>query len=376
MPFARYGREKMSINAVLRVVVSLASVLLSVPLAAQTGYSFLDLGPPVASGDSQFRINNSGQIVGWGCVWQEGHWLNPGLLADGRMSRANDINDSGVVVGWAYTGATDADHLPLYHAVVQETGAPPFDLGTVGVWSWAGRINNSGQIIGRSALDSYGGEQVAVFWDERVLAVVPALRWAGDINNSGLIAGASDTNAILWKHGMVEDLGPGVAVAISDSGAAVGYSQLSSGWRQATLWLHDGVVVALDMETVLDVNNRGAVVGATLVGDSGRPAKRASLWHEGAILDLNSLLPASSGWALLEAQAINDAGQIVGLGTLQGQTHGFLLTPVPEPSGLLALTAASAGLLALARRRRGRSQGPVQARLSSASQAGASVAPA
>lgn len=43
--------------------------------------------------------------------------------------------------------------------------------------------------------------------------------------------------------------------------------------------------------------------------------------------NLNALIPADSGWALTAATAINDAGQIVGTGILDGQTRAFLLTP-------------------------------------------------
>jgi len=52
------------------------------------------------------------------------------------------------------------------------------------------------------------------------------------------------------------------------------------------------------------------------------------LWDSaGGIFDLNSLIPADSGWELLLASAINDAGQIVGAGLFNGKTHAFLLTP-------------------------------------------------
>ncbi len=47
--------------------------------------------------------------------------------------------------------------------------------------------------------------------------------------------------------------------------------------------------------------------------------------------DLNALIPAT-GWALHNATAINNAGQIVGWGDLNGVSHGFLLTPT---SGIL-----------------------------------------
>lgn len=44
--------------------------------------------------------------------------------------------------------------------------------------------------------------------------------------------------------------------------------------------------------------------------------------------DLNNLIPASSGWVLVEANAINNTGQITGYGLKGGHNHAFLLTPV------------------------------------------------
>jgi hypothetical protein len=44
-----------------------------------------------------------------------------------------------------------------------------------------------------------------------------------------------------------------------------------------------------------------------------------------------------SGWVLSKASGINDLGQIVGAGSINGQTHAFLMTPVPEPATLLLL---------------------------------------
>jgi MYXO-CTERM domain-containing protein len=54
---------------------------------------------------------------------------------------------------------------------------------------------------------------------------------------------------------------------------------------------------------------------------------------------------------LTTAVDINDLGSIVGIGTHNGQTAAFLLTPVPEPSSM-ALAALAAGALCLRLRRR------------------------
>jgi hypothetical protein len=46
------------------------------------------------------------------------------------------------------------------------------------------------------------------------------------------------------------------------------------------------------------------------------------------MVDLNNLLDPAAGWTLSNATGINDAGQVCGNGTLNGQPHAFLLTRV------------------------------------------------
>jgi len=68
-------------------------------------------------------------------------------------------------------------------------------------------------------------------------------------------------------------------------------------------------------------------------------------------MDLNDLVDpvSAAGWHLDIALGINDAGQIVGYGLLDGNLRGFLLSallPVPEPStwALMFLGLAGHGL--------------------------------
>jgi uncharacterized membrane protein len=63
-------------------------------------------------------------------------------------------------------------------------------------------------------------------------------------------------------------------------------------------------------------------------GDNSHPI--AVLWKpNGSAVNLQNGLVNGSGWELREADAINTGGEIVGVGLLQGQERGFLLTPVP-----------------------------------------------
>ena len=100
------------------------------------------------------------------------------------------------------------------------------------------------------------------------------------------------------------------------------------------------------------INNMAQVVGFSVVGGNDH----AFLWKSGAgMQDLNNLVASSAGWMLGYAQAINDNGQIAGYGiNPSGQTHAFLLTPIPEPSTLALLGISAVSLIGcgLWRRRR------------------------
>lgn len=87
----------------------------------------------------------------------------------------------------------------------------------------------------------------------------------------------------------------------------------------------------------LKVNLFGQIIGTsgnTVAQQDGVPGGtiqvigRPFIWSErGGMQDLNTLIRVSSGWVLNSVSGINLWGQIVGSGTLNGEPHGFLLTP-------------------------------------------------
>ena len=83
----------------------------------------------------------------------------------------------------------------------------------------------------------------------------------------------------------------------------------------------------------LVINNFGDIVGHS--SDASFDERRAFLYANGAIHDLNDLIPRHSGWFLFEANGINDRGEIVGTGIYRERRRAFLLKPIhPFQPGL------------------------------------------
>ncbi|MEO8126474.1 MAG: hypothetical protein ABI822_05235 [Bryobacteraceae bacterium] len=120
------------------------------------------------------------------------------------------------------------------------------------------------------------------------------------------------------------------ARAINRFGQATGYVR-SSAFLE-TPFLYDpalGTTVLLDTVGIADgvgngINAAGQVVGNRFVPFSGR--NQAFLYTPGTgFIDLNSLPSLPSNWVLNSADAINDFGQIAGVGTINGQVRAYRL---------------------------------------------------
>jgi probable HAF family extracellular repeat protein len=145
------------------------------------------------------------------------------------------------------------------------------------------------------------------------------------------------------------------ANAINDAGQVVGFSRNAAGFTRPFLYSDGTGIVNLGIlpggtgGTAEGLNALGQAVGS---GDTAAGLIHALFFSNGTVTDLNSLISPSLGWTLRDAVGINDSGQIVGIGTLNGRQASFQLTPVPEPSTLtLAAVGAGAFYLRLRRRR-------------------------
>jgi probable HAF family extracellular repeat protein len=74
-----------------------------------------------------------------------------------------------------------------------------------------------------------------------------------------------------------------------------------------------------------DINNRGEVVGGSLT--EGDENFHGFLYRDNRLYDLNELLQPDAGWEMIQAFAINNRGEIIGIGSQSGQDRIVLLRP-------------------------------------------------
>lgn len=163
------------------------------------------------------------------------------------------------------------------------------------------------------------------------------------------------------------------AFGYNDAGQIVGWAQDQPGGKfyHAFLWQSGsmtnlGEIGGFDTSQAEAVNNAGQVVGIGKVQIA--PQDSSATFEEHAfiysaltgVVLLESVIPVSSGWTELSPRDINDSGEIVGDGTINGARHAFLMTPPPIPTvstwGLLAFAVGILILGTLVLRRRGSTQ--------------------
>ncbi len=298
-------------------------------------------------------INDSNVIVGQTQSYSPGGLVNrafvysdpnqgpktlPGL-AGGGSAIAQGVGNGGVIAGTA-VGADGQNH-----AVTWDLQGTIKNLGgfSPGGASQGFGVNGSGQVTGSAALPQ-GGSQAFLYSPGQTPAAASEFKNLGALTKDG----ASQGNAV------------------NDNGHVAGWSASDSGTSHAFAYLGQQMV---DLQTslfkgwssqALSINNSDWVVGQLSLSGGG---SSAFLWTAASgMVNLNSLVSNLSGWSLESATGINDHGQIVGYGLLNGKTRGFILDPVavsavaptPEPSSLLlcALATVTLGVGRLMRRKR------------------------
>ena len=338
-----------------------ASVSSTLVQTVNLPYTIIDLGTLGGSTSEGFAINNNGQVAGNSFIpsgdvlHQHAFVISPpyttmidlGTLG-GALSIGRGINGAGQITG-AYDLGSGGAFLksPPYSSFI--------DLGNLGGGpTVATGINASGQITGWSKLVVSNNLSLtrAFVWDGAMhdigaLGGAVVNSYGHAINASGQVTGSSDVppsdeHAFVYTPGTgtMTDLGTlggglSVGLSINDSGKVTGYGWTAASVEHAFLWdgtMHDLGTLSGGKSYGFGINNSGQIVGASQKnGDSAH----AFLYTTATgMVDLNTLLPAGSGWLLLEADAINDAGQITGYGVNPGGlSHAFVLAPPPPAMG-------------------------------------------
>lgn len=305
--------------------------------AASSRYTVSDLGT-MGGASEAFAISNNGKVAGryatgtgstyQAFIWEDGVMQGLGTLG-GDSSEAYGVNDDGQVAGISKTNSG-------YTTAFRWDNGSMQNLGTLGGQSsGAYAINNAGQVAGWALTSGY--EMHAFLWNGGMMdlgvlsggngSFAYAISDSGQVAGWGKIGTYPDINehAFRW-NGSMQDLGTlgwahSSARGINDNGDVVGYlvNESQTDWH-AFLSQGGGMQDLGGTQSIAyDINNNGLVVG-----ESGG---NAVLWENGQLKDLNTLIPASSGWLLQSARAINNKGQIAGKGTFNGQTRAFLLKP-------------------------------------------------
>jgi probable HAF family extracellular repeat protein len=335
------------------------------PTAGTLTYTVTDLGSLGGSMIEAKGINNFGAVVGCGRIPSEDThaflFTTTGGLVDlktlgGRTSCATAINDSGLITGYA----TSSD-FPNYRqrAFLHSDQTGMRELPSLGGDSGGAAINNLGQVAGFSLTDIPNPQNGGTFLSHAFVYDAAGIRdiftlggpnsGATAINARGQATGTSDTaagpsHAFFYNPGLaLDDLGAltgfqSNAYGMNDAGDVVGsFLVTTPQWIEERAFVYRTSTGPVDIGnlggsygTARDINNRGEVVGDAITPDE--TAQRAIYYTAATrIVDLNSLVPANSGWQLEVATAINDLGQIVGSGRHNGLRRAFLLTPVASP---------------------------------------------
>ena len=322
-------------------------------------------------------LNDSGQVVGrikdpatgiWNAILFDttgnGQHVSLGTLGGGR-GRAIDINENGVIVGWALP-PDNTHHVTIFDSSGAGNNT---DLGRNGyAVADASAINDLGQIVGNgyhSSDDYFAGISNAVLFDETgngnniyLGTLGGATGSAGDINNAGVIIGLA-LNGNGYRRAVVYDatgggnnfdlgtLGGMISAArdINEAGQIIGVAGDVNGNNHATLFGSyysrnniDLGTLGGDNSKALAINELGEIVGWALDADGNKQAAMFDPTGAGANLNLNDLIDDSLDIDLTVASDINNYGQIICHGfDSAGNSHVYLLSVIPEPCSLLLL---------------------------------------
>jgi probable HAF family extracellular repeat protein len=362
---------------ILALAVSPLLATAAAPADAVQHYIATPLGSLGGGASSARAINQSGQVTGWASIPGVQEFLNGpehaflysgGVMADlgsiGDLSFGTGVSNDGQVTGVTRNyPALSGGHAFLY------SGGTMRDLGTFGgTTSYGTGVNNAGQVTGYS----YAAGDVAfrAFLYERgamrdlgtlggTTSYGLAINGSGQIAGAASIAGDTAVHAFLYTGGNMTDIGTlggtgSDASALSANGQVTGSSQ-TAGNAASHAFLYSGgamrdigALVPYHDSQGVAVNNSGQVIVLGYRG--GDEGQSYYLYSDGTMYLLDSLIVsgALAGYDL-EANGINDSGQIAATYCQVGACRAYRLDPIPAqtPASVPTLSYGALGVMAM-----------------------------
>lgn len=282
-------------------------------------------------GTHPFTYNDSGTVIPKRAFryadTPQGPLINEvGVLPNGDTSEAFGINNSGHVVGYARIQTSAMPVVWEEHAFLYVD--TPYDLGTLrkvgnvntgSIGARAYDINDQGDIVG--CYEKSDKTEYAFLISKTIPSTLPKLNGARSVaravnnpreeNRSGLVVGwyvaaNGETHGFLYNPGSAENPDDDI---LTDLPPLTGDTKSDA----------------------FDINDRGQIVGYSSGISNGVETRRAVLYENGVPKELTPLLTTTTGWILRTATAINNNGEIAGVGAYNSsgylQTRGYRLSP-------------------------------------------------
>jgi probable HAF family extracellular repeat protein len=332
-------------------------LMASVSNSSAQSYNVTDLG--AVSGENVsggYGLNASGQAAGVSSnpkgdiatLFSNGLDVNLGTLEPLDVSIATAINGTAQVVGYEpfSSDPNNTSHAWLYSngSLKDIHSAALFPAGTR-----AAGINSSGEVVGEGDLTS-SSFHAFLYSNGKMVDIGPPGSYQASavaINDAGQIVGSfytapGNAGAFLYSNGKFTTLGvPAGATATSAfainsigqvAGAIYFPGTAHGGFYHNGNWTDLGLFSGVATHAT-GINTAGQIIGTAFFPVQSyhpfRPGKHVGLiFRSGAAIDLNTLIPANSGFVITDGIAINDSGGILcNAKNAGGNQHAVLLTP-------------------------------------------------
>lgn len=289
--------------------------------SANSNVASLNLGPNVVWSNAS-AISNDGKVAGTyevagigirGYVYENGATTTLNVLPNHDTGSAYAVSEMSPPIIVGYSANTIIG--PTAAVCWQRGNVVPLSL-PIGPNSSASGVNSQGQIcgwMGGSVFDRH-----AFLWSR------------GRTTDLGAIPGGSTSSASAINN-LSQVCGSGVMRDPSGSGTLVRSFFWSSGVMTPI-----GVLPGFRNSGASDLNDDSIVVGSCNGGTAPYPdAIHAFVWRDGALRDLNSMVPSNTSLVFQYARAINSTGQIAceAFDSTTGEIVAALLTPIPPQPG-------------------------------------------